>query len=343
MEKEFNDESNHPVSNVLWVCSEKIQANDYNPNKVAPPEMKLLELSIESDGFTQPIVTWKREDGLYEVVDGFHRHLVGKKMGLKKLPIVIINDDRKDKSDRISSTIRHNRARGKHIIQAMSDIVIELKNRNWKNERIARELGMEEDEVLRLCQITGLASLFKDDEFSKSWDIKDSLPDLENKTIDEEMDSEEKEKYGFRTVNTDDPKRIFHTHDKWECYKAGFYNSSFPGMTKDECEEAYAEFLKNDKLFRKSLGKVIRKWKYSCEHYLTNSSMNRIAWLGQASVCIELGIPSDFRAGFHLLTDKEQEKANKIALEYLNKWLKKNNMKTVTLEEAMPDRQATIY
>lgn len=139
---DLKKQENHPVSNVQWVDADKVQANDYNPNKVAPPEMRLLELSIESDGYTQPIVTWLREDGIYEVVDGFHRHLVGKKIGLTKLPVVVINSDRKDKSDRISSTIRHNRARGKHVVQAMSDIVIELKNRNWTNERIARELGM---------------------------------------------------------------------------------------------------------------------------------------------------------------------------------------------------------
>lgn len=343
MEKDFKNPENHPVSNVIWVDADKVQANDYNPNKVAPPEMKLLEISITSDGYTQPIVTWRREDGIYEVVDGFHRHLVGKKMGLTKLPVVVINSDRLDKNDRISSTIRHNRARGKHIVQAMSDIVIELKNRNWKNERIARELGMEEDEVLRLCQITGLASLFKDEEFSKSWDIKDSAPDEVNQSLDDVIDAEEKEKYGFRTVNTSDENRIFHTHDKWECYKAGFYASGHPQFTKEECEQAYADFLADDKLFRKALDMVIKQWKHSCEHYLTNASMNRIAWLGQAAVCLELGISSEFRAGYHLLTEKQQDKANRTALEYLNKWLKKNGREEVTLEQAMPDRQSTIY
>jgi ParB-like chromosome segregation protein Spo0J len=339
----FMDTSTHPVSNVLWVDNNLVVANDYNPNKVAPPEMRLLELSISSDGYTQPIVTWQREDGMYEVVDGFHRHLVGKKLGLSVLPIVVINKERQDKSDRISSTIRHNRARGKHVIQAMSDIVIELKNRNWKNERIARELGMEEDEVLRLCQITGLASLFKDEEFSKSCDIKDSVADEIPQTLDDAIDQDEKERYGFRTVNTSDENRVFHTFDKWECHKAGFYNSSHAKWSKDECEKKYAEFLSDDKLFRKALGRVIKEWKYSCEHYLTNASMNRIAWLGQASVCIELGISSDFRAGYHLLAEEQQEKANKTALEYLNKWLKANKMEQVTLEQAMPDRQATIY
>jgi ParB-like chromosome segregation protein Spo0J len=160
----------HPVSHVQWIPIEQIYANDYNPNQVAPPEMKLLELSIESDGFTQPIVTWQTDKG-YEVVDGFHRHLVGKKLGLTHLPIVVINSDRADKPDRIASTIRHNRARGKHIVAGMSDIVLELKRRNWSDTKIAKELGMEPDEVLRLAQITGLAEMFADREFSEAWEV----------------------------------------------------------------------------------------------------------------------------------------------------------------------------
>jgi ParB-like chromosome segregation protein Spo0J len=160
----------HPVSNVQWVEAEKVQANDYNPNAVAPPEMELLEHSIRSDNFTQPIVTWLRDDGFYEVVDGFHRHLVGKKMGLSHLPVVVVNRDRTGKGDRIAATIRHNRARGKHKVDAMSDIVVDLAKRNWSDNKIAKELGMEPDEVLRLKQITGLAELFKDEEFSAAWE-----------------------------------------------------------------------------------------------------------------------------------------------------------------------------
>jgi len=163
--------NNHPVSFVRWVPTEKIYGNDYNPNKVAPPEMKLLEISIREDGFTQPIVVWEVDDG-YEVVDGFHRHLIGKKLELSHLPVVVINQNRTDKTDRIASTIRHNRARGKHQIQAMSDIVIELSRRNWSDEKIARELGMDADEVLRLKQITGLAELFMDEEFSEAWEVE---------------------------------------------------------------------------------------------------------------------------------------------------------------------------
>lgn len=162
--------NDHPVSNVVWVKTDLVYANDYNPNHVAAPEMNLLELSILNDGYTQPIVTFKTEKG-YEVIDGFHRHLVGKKLGFPMLPVVVANNGRTDKEDRIASTIRHNRARGKHQIGAMSDIVSELSKRNWSDKKIGKELGMEPDEVLRLKQITGLAEIFKDDEFSEAWEI----------------------------------------------------------------------------------------------------------------------------------------------------------------------------
>lgn len=171
MEDNLDWMDRHPVSHVQWVPAGLVYANDYNPNKVAPPEMKLLELSILADGFTQPIVTWQTEKG-YEVVDGFHRHLVGKKLGMPLLPIVVVNPDRSDKGDRIAATIRHNRARGKHQVAGMSDIVLELKRRNWSDEKIGRELGMEPDEVLRLAQITGLAEMFADREFSEAWEAE---------------------------------------------------------------------------------------------------------------------------------------------------------------------------
>lgn len=160
----------HPVSHVQWVRTELIHANDYNPNIVAAPEMTLLRLSIEADGYTQPIVVWQQDDGSYEVVDGFHRHLVGRELGLPRLPIVVINGDRTDRNDRIASTIRHNRARGKHRVDGMAEIVQELARRNWSDAKIGRELGMEPDEVLRLKQITGLAELFADEEFSEAWE-----------------------------------------------------------------------------------------------------------------------------------------------------------------------------
>lgn len=158
----------HPINNVIWVAAGSVYANDYNPNSVAAPEMELLKRSIEADGFTQPIVTWKTDLG-YEVIDGFHRHLVGKAMGLDELPVVVVNNESTERNDRIASTIRHNRARGKHKIDSMSDIVVELSRRNWSDEKIAKELGMDSDEVLRLKQISGLADLFKDEEFSQSW------------------------------------------------------------------------------------------------------------------------------------------------------------------------------
>jgi ParB-like chromosome segregation protein Spo0J len=163
-----------PVDFVKWVKSDNVVANDYNPNKVAPPEMELLEVSILNDGYTQPIVTWPQGDKI-EVIDGFHRNRVGKESKLVSqrimgyLPTVIIRKEQSDKNNRIASTIRHNRARGKHVVNAMADIVIELKRRNWSDERVAKELGMDSDEVLRLCQITGLAEAFENENFSEAW------------------------------------------------------------------------------------------------------------------------------------------------------------------------------
>lgn len=167
-----------PVDCVLWVPAETVEANDYNPNKVAPPEMRLLEISIKEDGYTQPIVTWQL-NGTREVIDGFHRTRVGKESkGIKQrtrgyLPVTTINQNRVDRGDRIAATIRHNRARGKHQVQAMSEIVVELKKRNWTDARIGRELGMDADEVLRLAQISGLAEIFADREFSEAWEVVD--------------------------------------------------------------------------------------------------------------------------------------------------------------------------
>jgi len=169
MEDNLEWTKDHPVSKVQWVPTEQISANDYNPNSVAPPEMELLQLSIESDGFTQPIVVWQA-NGSYEVVDGFHRYKVGKLLNMSHLPVAIINQERSGRNDRIAATIRHNRARGKHQIESMSDIVLELSRRNWSDKRIAKELGMDPDEVLRLKQITGLAEMFADQDFSEAWE-----------------------------------------------------------------------------------------------------------------------------------------------------------------------------
>jgi len=167
-----------PVDLVLWIKNENVYSNDYNPNSVAPPEMELLRLSISADGYTQPIVTMPDDEGKREVIDGFHRNRVGKEcQDIQErvhgyLPVVTINVEREDKGDRMASTIRHNRARGKHKIDAMSEIVVDLKKRNWSDQKIAKQLGMDPDEVLRLCQISGLAEMFKDQEFSEAWEIE---------------------------------------------------------------------------------------------------------------------------------------------------------------------------
>ena len=161
-----------PVDVVQWIKQEKVVANDYNPNRVAPPEMKLLELSIRLDGYTQPIVAYP-EDGHFTVIDGFHRNRVGKEVDdIKKrifgyLPVVVVN---KPLTERMASTIRHNRARGTHAIQPLSKVVEELYFMGWSDKRIAKELGMEKDEVLRLKQFVGLGNLFKMRDFSRAWE-----------------------------------------------------------------------------------------------------------------------------------------------------------------------------
>lgn len=184
---EFSPFSGEPVDFVEWVPQDEVQANQYNPNQVAPPEMELLRLSILADGFTQPIVS-NAEGGHREVVDGFHRSRVGKEfpdVGDRVkgyLPLVQIRSDRGDRPDRMASTIRHNRARGKHQVIKMSEIVLELKRRNWSDAKVAKELGMDPDEVLRLTQITGLAQAFADRDFSMAWEatLGDQDDDLDD-------------------------------------------------------------------------------------------------------------------------------------------------------------------
>jgi ParB-like chromosome segregation protein Spo0J len=181
---ELSPFSGEPVDHVEWVPVDKIEANDYNPNAVAPPEMELLRLSIVADGYTQPIVT-NEEEGTRVVVDGFHRNRVGRECADVAeriqgfLPVVQIRSTQTDRGDRIASTIRHNRARGKHQVVAMSDIVLELKRRNWSDEKIGKQLGMDPDEVLRLAQITGLAEAFKDRDFSQAWEAVLDIDDLD--------------------------------------------------------------------------------------------------------------------------------------------------------------------
>lgn len=162
-----------PVYRVRRVPVEKLRANAYNPNSVAPPEMKLLYRSIKEDGFTMPIVCYYIEsEDVYEIVDGFHRHLILKNH--KDIydreegcaPVVVID---KPLSDRMASTIRHNRARGSHDIGLMVNIVSDLVDSGMSDAWIMKNIGMDAEELLRLKQISGLASLFKDSDFSKAW------------------------------------------------------------------------------------------------------------------------------------------------------------------------------
>lgn len=165
-----------PIDCVLWVAAETVHGNAYNPNSVAPPEMRLLQRSIEADGYTQPIVAWRDGDSeSLEVVDGFHRHLVGQTKAVAKglhgrLPVTIANATRTDLADRMASTIRHNRARGQHSVEGMSEIVVELARRGKADDWIGAELGMDPDEVRRLRQVGGIAEMFADDEFSEAWE-----------------------------------------------------------------------------------------------------------------------------------------------------------------------------
>jgi len=344
---ELSPFKNEPVDFVRWELADNIVANDYNPNKVAPPEMELLEVSIMNDGYTQPIVTWMNDEKLKtEVIDGFHRNRVGKESKVVRqrimgyLPIVNIRTEQSGKNDRIASTIRHNRARGRHQVNAMSEIVIELKNRNWSNQRIAKQLGMDEEEVLRLCQISGLENLFNDQDFSKAWESSD-YNDAEFEALTDEVDDVIDL---YRIPLEGDKDRVFHTYEKWECHKAGFYRSRKDGLTSDECQTMYAEFLKDEARFSQALEGVVTEWVHSCEHYLTNRAMNRIAWLGQAAMCYATGVPSVFCSGFNLLSEDEQDKANQVALEYLNKWLEKNNRAILDIEEALSiKRQTELY
>lgn len=165
-----------PVYNVIAVPIDKVQANDYNPNSVAPPEMELLETSIWEDGYTMPVVCFfDEENDKYIVVDGFHRYTVlktSKRIFEREngmLPVSVID---KDLSDRMASTIRHNRARGSHSIDLMSNIVSELVEMGKGDAWICKHIGMSPDELLRMKQITGLASLFKEKDFSDSWEAE---------------------------------------------------------------------------------------------------------------------------------------------------------------------------
>lgn len=140
-------------------------------------------------------------------------------------------------------------------------------------------------------------------------------------------------------------KRIFHTWEKWECYPAGFYENKprNPELSDDSCRELYATFLRDIPMFEAAMQSIMLYWPNSCEHYLTNERMNRIAWLGQASMCYAHGVPSIFSGGFQRLTPEEQEAANASALKWLNKWLVKRGEEPVTMSKAMPDIKANLY
>lgn len=185
---EISPMKNEPVDCVLWVRGDTVHANDYNPNSVAPPEMELLRQSIIEDGYTQPIVSFIENDGI-TVVDGFHRNRVGKEVAevrakiFNRLPVVNINQSKSGLSDRMASTIRHNRARGSHNIELMSTIVTELVEMGKGDAWICKHIGMSKDELLRMKQITGLASLFQNKEFSQAWEaesVDDIVPNEES-------------------------------------------------------------------------------------------------------------------------------------------------------------------
>jgi hypothetical protein len=215
----------------------------------------------------------------------------------------------------------------------MSDIVIELKRRNWSDDKIGRELGMDPDEVLRLCQITGLAEVFANQEFSKAWDIE-NLPDSLASEILSDLDAELAQK---------STGRIFHTWDKWECFKSGFYEEKPDGMTQEEGEEKYREFLVDLGRFGEALEVVTTQWPHSCEHYLTNDRMNRVAWLGQASVAYAMKIPATCRGGYNKLTEAQQQAADELALEYLNKWRAGRGEEPVSRDLALSRTEAELY
>lgn len=172
-------QTDHPIAHLRWVPLEQVEPNDYNPNSVARTEMHLLYLSIKHDGYTQPVVTiWNPERERYSIVDGFHRYYVMKTYpdiydstgGY--LPIVVLH---KSPNERMASTVRHNRARGRHTVQGMSALVFQMLDNGWTDSQICNELGMEPEELLRLKHITGFSKLFADVEYKKAWQTKQQL------------------------------------------------------------------------------------------------------------------------------------------------------------------------
>jgi len=181
--------NSQPVDYVRWVDVNDVQANDYNPNSVASQEMHLLYTSILHDGYTQPVVTiYDEEIGKYIIIDGFHRYFTCKnnddirERNKGRLPIVVLE---KDMNDRMASTVRHNRARGKHSVGGMSNMVFSMLDNGWSDADICNHLGMEPDELLRLKHITGFSKLFADAEYNKAWTTKHQIL-LKKKVAEEE-------------------------------------------------------------------------------------------------------------------------------------------------------------
>lgn len=173
---EISPQKKQPVNLVQWIPIEKVHANDYNPNSVAKNEMRLLYVSISHDGYTQPVVTvYDDVKDEYVIVDGFHRYTT---MRLNKdiydannglLPVVVIQ---KSINDRMASTVRHNRARGKHSVSGMANMVFQMLENGWTDEAICAELGVEADELVRLKHVTGFSKLFENVEYRRSWETK---------------------------------------------------------------------------------------------------------------------------------------------------------------------------
>ncbi|MFB7375841.1 IbrB-like domain-containing protein [Kitasatospora purpeofusca] len=245
-----------PTARVVWVPAEQVRGNAYNPNVVAGPEMELLTLSIKSDGYTQPIVVWQTgtdADGapVYEVVDGYHRHRVGKEDDEVRtavhgrLPVVIVNAGRTDKADRMAATVRHNRARGLHTVTGMSEIVMELARLRWPDERIGHELGMDPDEVTRLRQVTGIAELFTNDEFSEAWEPTTSTPAPAARLRPDPLP--EQKPVGPPAEGTG--LRIYEVSGEYTVSYDGVW---LPGIyeTRDACLVALGAVLSGEKLFQ---------------------------------------------------------------------------------------------
>lgn len=169
--EELPDAVDHPCLRPQLVHRDSIEANDYNPNKVTDPELDLLEKSIREDGMTMPIVTYRRADGTYEIVDGFHRYLVlTGRLDEEWVPVSVID---KDIDERMSSTVRHNRARGDHTTELMGDLVKSMENEGMDTEGIADELGMETEEIVRLKQVIGASKMLASDQYGQSWGVQE--------------------------------------------------------------------------------------------------------------------------------------------------------------------------